>query len=140
MNLNLGVVDVAYTDGDGATTTGDVAGYLENQYHVMRIFLEENGDFIHERITNSVVGAIESIAQGNRVPKLDLKPAMGEIEERFRDSLDSGELHRVLPQNHQVSDATLKTSSRKKVIKQDESRQAFIDSGLYQASFRAWVS
>lgn len=140
MNLNLGVVDVSYVDGDGTTTTGDVAGYLENQYHVMRIFLEENGDFIHERITNSVVGAIESIEQGKRVPRLDLKPAMGDIEERFRDALDSGELHDVLPASQKVSDATLKTNLRKKIVNQDEMRQAFIRSGLFQSSFRAWIS
>lgn len=140
MKLNLGVLDVAYTDSNGSTTTGDVAGYLEDRYHVMRIFLELNEGFIHERIVNNVAGAIESIAQGNRVPKLDLRPAMDEIQERFRDALDSGELHQVLPKSQQVSDETLKTSARKKAIKQDESRQAFIDSGLYQASFRAWVS
>ncbi|GGA00440.1 hypothetical protein [Dyella caseinilytica] len=140
MNLNLGVVDVVYTDGDGTTTTGDVAGYLESRYHIMRIFLEENEGFIHDCITNEVAGAIEIIAQGKRVPKLELRPAMSRIEERFRDALDSGELHRILPQSQQVSDATLKTSSRKKVMTQTESRQAFIDSGLFQNSFLAWVS
>lgn len=138
--LHLGVVDVAYTDGDGTTTTGDVAGYLEDRFHIMRFFLEDNEKFIEDTLVNEVAGAIESIAQGKRVPRLDLTPATGKIEARFREFLDAGELQRLLPKSQKVSDATLKTSTRKKSGKVDKPRQAFIDSGLYQASFRAWFT
>jgi hypothetical protein len=138
--LHLGVVDVSYADGGGATTTGDVAGYLEDRYHIMRIFTEENEAFIGEVLVDEVAGAIESIAMGKRMGSLNLRPAMGKIEARFRDALDSGELHRVLPATQQVNDTTLKTSLRKKAVKQESRRQAFIDSGLYQASFRAWLT
>jgi len=138
LKLQLGVLDVAYVDG--TTTTGDVAGFLEDRYHVMRKFAEMNEDFIADTIADHFAGLIESVAQGKRVSAIDMTPAMSKIEERFRDALDSGEIHQSLPQEQQVSAATLKTSSRKKVIKPDESRQAFIDSGMYQASFRAWIT
>lgn len=138
MKMFLGVVDVGYADGDGTTTTGDVATFLEDRYHIMRSFLELNEEFIEKTIVNEVAGAIESIAQGKRVPKLDLKPATGLIEERFRDFLDSGELNHMLPKTQKVSDATLKTSARKKSGKTEQPRQAFIDSGLYQSAFRVW--
>ncbi|MDR3445976.1 hypothetical protein [Dyella sp.] len=138
--LHLGVVDVSYTDGDGTTTTGDVAGFLEERYHIMRVFLESNEEFISETLVNEVAGAIESIAQGKRVPKLNLAPATGKIEARFREFLDAGELQRLLPKSQKVSEETLRISTRKKSGKTDKPRQAFIDSGLYQASFRAWVT
>ena len=141
MKMYLGVVDVGYTDDNGATTTGDVAGYLEDRYHVMRTFLEVKEGEIHNIITDQVAGAIESIAQGKRVPKLDLQPAGEKIQDMFRGWLDSGEMNReILPQSQQVSSDTLKTSSRKKVIKTEKQRQAFIDTGLYQASFRVWFA
>lgn len=140
LKLQLGVLDIGYVDGDGATTTGDVAGYLEDRYHVMRKFAEMNEDFIADTIADHFAGLIESVAQGKRVSATDMMPVMPKIEERFRDALDSGEIHQSLPAEQQVSESTLKTSSRKKVINQDASRQAFIDSGQYQASFRAWIT
>lgn len=138
--LHFGVVDVGYTGEQGATTTGDVAQFLEDRYHVMRTFLELKEDQIARVLVDQVAGAIESIAQGNRLPRPDWKPSMGKIDRMFRDFLDAGELQHLLPKSQKVSEETLRTSSRKKVMKQDEARQAFIDTGHYQASFRAWVT
>jgi len=139
--LHLGVVDVGYSDKDGVTTTGDVAEYLENDYHVMRTFLELNEGFIAETLVNQVAGAIESIAQGNHISLLDLKPAMGKVEERFRDFLDSGEMQRTLPTTQPIKAADAGVNHRKKhpYAAKNKPRQAFIDTGLYQASFRAWI-
>lgn len=139
--LHLGVVDVAYSDKDGTTTTGDVAEYLEDDYHIMRTFLELNEGFISETLVDQVAGAIESIAQGNRMSSLNLNPAMGKIEERFRDFLDSGEMQRTLPATQPIKAADAGVNHRKKKphAKANKPRQAFIDTGLYQASFRAWI-
>jgi hypothetical protein len=87
-----------------------------------------------------MAGAIESIMQGRPVSDLKFPSAMSKIEGRFREWLASGELHNMLPASLAVSEKTLRMSSRKKVMKQDESRQAFIDSGLFSASFRVWVT
>ena len=151
--LHLGVVDVGYTDGDGTTTTGEVSGYLEDRYHIMRIFAEQEDDFIRKQLVDAVAGAIESIAQGRPVAglntslgtKLDTRSLFGasinqRIEERFRDALDSGELHRYLPVSQQSKAAAAGINHRKKDVNSRQARQAFIDTGLYQASFRAWVT
>ena len=80
MLLHLGVVEIPYTNGisekvrrvaaraskggnrasteiekmtfpaANQQTTGDVAGYLENKYHIMELFFEENRDFIGEHL------------------------------------------------------------------------------------------
>lgn len=128
-------------DGDGSTTTGDVAGYLEDEYHVMRTFLELNEDFIKDAITDQFAGMIESMSQGRPVAPFNLGFASGKIEERFRNFLDSGEMNTLIG-SHAVSDKTLKTSSRRKSGKlpEGQQRQAFVDTGLYSASFRVWLS
>jgi hypothetical protein len=151
--LHLGVVDVGYTDGDGSTSTGDVAGYLENRYHIMRTFLEQEEKFIEDQLIDAVAGAIESIAQGRPVPglntalgtKLDTRQLFGasvnqRIEERFRDFLDSGEMNRYLPPKQQSKAAAAGINHRKKDPNTGQARQAFIDTGLYQAAFRAWMT
>ena len=61
--LHLGVVDIGYTGEQGATTTGDVAQFLEDRYHIMRSFLELNEEFIGEQLMSRPRG----ILSGNRV-------------------------------------------------------------------------
>ena len=152
--LHLGVVDVAYSDKDGTTTTGDVAGYLEDEYHIMRVFYEMNEEFINQTLADTYAGMIETMNQGNqlgsingevisRIGKRKLAGAgiNGKIEERFRDFLDSGELNQMLPAEQQSAAAAAGVNHRKKrpYVKKNKPRQAFIDTGLYQASFRAWI-
>jgi hypothetical protein len=137
--LHLGVVDVGYTGEQGSTTTGDVAQYLEDRYHIMRVFVETHEEDIAKELVNQVAGAIESIAQGRRISP-NWKPAMGKIEQRFREFLDSGELNRMLPEQQQSAAAAAGINHRKKNPNTEKSRQAFIDTGLYQASFRCWVT
>lgn len=151
--LNLGVVDVGYTDSEGSVTTGDVAGWLEDRYHIMRTFLELNEGFIGQCLVDAAAGAIESIAQGRPVPglnadlstRLDVRQLFGSsinerIEERFRDFLDAGEMNRYLPPTQQSQAAAQGINHRKKNPNTGQGRQAFVDTGLYQAAFRAWMT
>ena len=137
--LHLGVLDVAYTSGTGkgAVTTGDVATFIESDYHVMRTFLELYEDEIGQLLANEIAGEIESIAQGKPVKRLTLDVSGNRINELFRDFLDSREWKQTSGQA--VAAADNGDNVRKKSKKQDKSRAEFIDSGLYQASFRAWV-
>lgn len=141
LKLNLGVVDVGYTGESGAASTGDVAQILEDRYHIMRVFYEANEEFISEAIANDMSGSIESMLQGAPASSFNLATAMSKIEARFREWLDSGELQRMLPQHLAVSSDTLSRSSRRKSgqMPEGQQRQAFIDTGLFQASFRAWL-
>lgn len=151
--LNLGVVDVGYTDSEGSVTTGDVAGWLEDRYHIMRTFLELNEGFIEKCLVDAAAGAIESIAQGRPVSglnadlstRLDARQLFGSsvnerIEERFRDFLDAGEMNRYLPPDQQSQAAAQGINHRKKNPNTGQGRQAFVDTGLYQAAFRAWMT
>ncbi|HEX8711542.1 MAG TPA: hypothetical protein VF730_06690 [Terracidiphilus sp.] len=151
--LNLGVVDVGYTDDEGSVTTGDVASWLEERYHIMRTFVELNEGFIEKCLVDAASGAIESIAQGRPISglnaglgtRLDARQLFGSsvnerIEERFRDFLDSGEMNRYLPPSQQSQAAAQGINHRKKNPNTGQGRQAFVDTGLYQAAFRAWMT
>jgi hypothetical protein len=149
--LHLGVVDVAYSGKDGATTTGDVAGYLEKEYHIMRVFLELHEDQIGEFLADAIAGEIESLAQGKPVSAFSKdittqlgsqaitgKSVNGKIEEAFRDYLDTREWKQVSGQT--VDAAEQGVSHRKKQPYQKRKARAEVsDTGLYQASFRAWI-
>lgn len=141
MKLHLGVVDVGYSGEGGAKTTGDVAEILEDKYHIMRIFFEENEQFVADQIANSLAGSLESLAQGRPYNASLLKPAIPKVDERFRNFLDSGEMSRILPATQQIAAAQKGVSHRKKqpYSSKNKPRQAFVDTGLYQASFRSWV-
>jgi hypothetical protein len=151
--LNLGVVDVGYTEGDKATTTGDVASILEERYHIMRTFVELNEDFIEKCLIDAVAGALESIAQGRPVEglnmrldtRLDTRQLFGasinqRIEERFRDFLDAGEMNRYLPLSQQSQAAAQGINHRKKNPNTGQARVPFVDTGLYQAASRVWMT
>jgi len=150
--LKLGVVDVAYTGEDGQqTTTGDVATFLESDYHVIEVFYQLYEEKIKDFLVDAMAGEIESMAQGKPVSvfggNLETKledrsisgvSVNGKIEEAFRDYLDMREWQQISGQT--VAAALLGISSRKKKQATGKSRPEFIDTGLYQASFRAWIA
>lgn len=140
MRLLFGVNDVAYTDPgtNRATTTGDVAQYLENDYHVMRTYLELHETEIGESLANAMAGEIESMAQG-KPAHFNVSGPMNRIEEEFRDYLDRGEWKRASGQVIAAADAGVSHRKKRPYVKKNKERTAFVDTGLYQASFRAWL-
>ena len=140
MRLLLGVNDVAYTDpgSNRATTTGDVAGYLEDDYHVMRTFLELNEKDIGEELADAMAGEIESLAQG-KPPHFDMAGPMNKIEESFRDYLDRADWKKMSGQIIAAASAGVSHRKKRPNAKANKERTAFVDTGLYQASFRAWL-
>lgn len=144
MKLNLGVDDVAYTEKGQVTTTGDVAEILEDNYHVMRTFAELHDQDIADALADGMAKVLEAIGRGDPVPT-DLSQAlvrpMGQIETEFRDFLDRDEMGAILPASQQSQAALKGVNHRKKrpYVKANKARPSFIDTGLYQASFRAWI-
>ncbi|WP_320533662.1 hypothetical protein [Robbsia andropogonis] len=136
--LNLGVIDVAYTDGEtkGANTTGEVAQILEAEYHIMRVFLEENEDMITDAILNGYEGAIESLAMGAPPQAVSASLNLDKVEARFRDFLSNEEMKLISGKNTQ---AAVDRETLRRKTKKGPQRPAFVDTGLYQASFKAWV-
>ncbi|VWB07208.1 hypothetical protein [Burkholderia lata] len=152
MKLMLGVVDAAYSDDQDGKTTGEVAGYLENEYHVMRTFLELYEERIGEFLADAMAGEIESLAQGKPVAIFgrDVDTQLGDrvisgmsvngrIEEAFRDYLDACEWQGVSLQRVQAADDGVNHRKKRPYANANPARPAFVDSGLYQAAFRAWT-
>jgi len=150
--LMLGVVDVAYSDKDGGATTGAVAGYLEDEYHVMRTFLELYEDQIGEFLADAMVGEIESIAQGKPAAVFgrDVSTHIGDrvvsgqsvngkIEEAFRNYLDAREWKQASGQTVDAAEQGISLRKKHPYSQNNSARAEFFSTGLYSASFRAWL-
>jgi len=142
--LHLGVENAAYSDPDakGITTTEGVAKVLEAKYHVMRVFIEAHGQEIADDIGKALADDLSALMHGEKISAIPLDGAMHIIEKRFNDYLDADEWQQTTGQV--IAAAQNGVSHRFKKAggvsgKQRGPRPAFIDTGLYQASFRAWI-
>jgi hypothetical protein len=143
---------MAYSDASGKykrksgkasnTTTGAVAEILEAQYHVMEIFYESRKEKIDQWLAEAVQDQIDDIVAGHRSNRDPFDTAMGKIEVEFRAFLDADEISAVLPLTQQIAAAQIGVNHRKKsgFNKNNEARAAFVDTGLYSASMRSWIS
>jgi len=158
MILHLGVVDVPYVrtppagrrgrrrrGAGGTQTTGDVAGWLENRYHVMEHFAQLHlEDTIVPALEEGLAGALESQMMGAPPPPSLFETGTEKIAERFRLMLDQRELD-ALGYPGIPTQASLDRASGKGRSARFASRRAsgaavsFVDSGLYSASMRAWI-
>lgn len=158
--LNLGVIDLAYVGGDAkATTTGDVAEFLEEDYHVMEVFFEAKKDKIIGAINDRLSHQIEALSQGAPLPATgDL--FLPEVDSLFRDFVTSGEIESItgkteaarLGISHRFKDAHNRmvsaqdiasgkaTASSLEPVVGRGPRQSFVDTGLYVYSFKSWLS
>lgn len=138
--LHLGVLDVPYSDGK--RSTGDVAQILEDKYHVMELFAEDYGaDAISKAFEEAARDALEDLLSGAPVDSLSLtQSATDDIETAFKTFIDRRGLDYIVPGvptkaslkgvNHRFKRATAKTNPV---------RPSFRDTGLYEASMKAWT-
>lgn len=140
MKLVLGVNDVSYHDKDSkkTTTTGQVANYLEDDYHIMRTFVELHESDIGGFLVDALAGELESRTQ-KKPTDLDLVGPMGKIESEFRDYLDKGEWRATSGVTIQAAEQGISHRRKHSHAKANPKRTEFVDTGLYQASFRAWL-
>lgn len=163
MRLILGVLDVAYSEPSPyatkqgpqkETTTGYVAEILEKNYGVMATFFELYRDKIAGILADSVAASIQDLINGGPIKS----PTFGgeqKIESLFREFIYSNTMQKILDAAGQssgvggivgvggvVSKAAQRGVSNRKMKPNAKRapRPAFVDSGLYVASFRAWVS
>lgn len=138
--LHLGVVEIPYANA-GGKTTGDVADILEAKYHVMEVFYEDLGPtLIAKSLEVSVVNAVESMMLGAPATISLTGDAEQEIEQAFRLFLSQQEMDGQQP--GVPTKASLKGVNhrlKKPNAKTNLGRPSFIDTGLYQRSFKAWV-
>ncbi len=160
--LHLGVVDVAYSDPEteGATTTFEVAERLEREYDVMGVFVGAHKKEITKALTQRYAGIINTVANGG--PKPDRKHIpMPKIDSAFRDYLSADEWQSITGRvimaarmgvSHRFKNADNKFITAKSIAEGKDQpatmvlkkprgpRPAFIDTGLYSASFRSWLT
>ncbi len=116
----------------------------------MRVFLEQNETKIGDWLVDAMKGELENMMAGKPLASVnvDLGTKLGKrsisgvsingkIEERFRDYLALGEWQQTSGQRIAAAERgrTLRRKSKK-----GPKRVAFIDTGLFQAAFRAWVT
>jgi hypothetical protein len=137
--LHLGVNDMPYATG--GKTTGDVAEILEARYGVMAAFVVMREGAIGSAVEESLMGAIENMMMGGPVLGRGqaLAGALSEIEALFKAALSAKAFDGVI--GGVPTGASLKGVSHrfKKPYAKRGSRPSFIDTGLYQSSFRAWT-
>lgn len=152
MILHLGVIDLPYARapsarqrrrGSGGTqTTGDVAGWLEDRYHVMEVFFETHRDEIGGYLAEAYAGALETALMGGAAPgRMDpSSAAMTRIEDRFREFLSLREIEKMGIPGVPTGAALRGVNHRMKhPYARRAARPSFVDTGLYQSSFRAWM-
>ena len=160
--LNLGVVDQAYrTTSSGYTyngktgkpgkrrvahitskTTFEVAQILEAKYHIMEHFFEKHQEEIIQNMADAYAGAVETAMMTGRLdPMIKLaNSGIGKIKKEFNDFIDMEELAGLGVPGVPTEAALHGVSHRfKHPYARRARRPSFIDTGLYEASFVAWV-
>lgn len=142
MRLHLGVLDVPYKQGSNSSpeTTGDVAEILENRYHPIEIFYEEHAQEIGDWLAEAMSDELEAVMNGAPPSSDPLMAGTQNIETRFRHFLSQKEMDSLGVPGVPTKAALAGVSHRfKHPYAKRAPRPSFIDTGLYEASFRAWV-
>lgn len=160
--LHLGVNDIPYADPDpqphkaakarrgkankprrksktGTETTGDVATFIENKYHLMQTFFDQNDQVIADAFANGMAGAIEDLISG--APIRD--PFAGinaEVTAGFQAWLTLGLDEEAGIEGVPTKAALERRSLRFKNKRGPNRRPSFIDTGAYEGSFQAWIT
>ncbi len=148
MKLNLGVAEVTYGFSQDAITTGDVAEFLEyrhtfpngrqEHYGVMQHFVDLHLADIAGHLENSFAGALENLMMGAPSNVNVFGTAEGQIEQMFREYIDQEEITQTGAKGVPTQ-AALKGMNHRLKGKRGPRRPSFLDTGLYEDSFRAWV-
>ena len=140
MRLHFGVVDVPYASDRRGKSTGDVAEILEGKYEVMGTFYEQHGDLVADEMAKSARNAAEALMMGAPATLDPFGAATAAIEARFRSFLVGKEMDRLGVAGVPTAASLRGVSHRfKRPYARRASRPSFIDTGLYQSSFKAWV-
>jgi len=146
MRLHLGVVDLPYNLPGGRgrrrrgrasrTSTGDVAGFLEKRYGVMETFFAAHSKDVVQAMEGSLSGTLENLLLGAPTAGASFGAATADIERQFRQFLTNREMDGLpgVP-----TQAALQGVNRRLKVRRGAMRPSFIDTGLYQQSFTAWV-
>lgn len=155
MKLHLGVIDHPYAYPQPAArkgkrkpkrstpsiTTFDVAEILEAKYHVMQNFFEVDKLFVMRALETGLAGTLEDLLQGAPTSGDPFASAGDDIGDRFKQWLSMGGMEKIGYPGVPTAAALAGVNHRFQhpYAKANKRRPSFIDTGQYQAAFKAWV-
>lgn len=152
MILNLGVIDQPYNRPpsrkgkrrSGTVTTGDVATFLEDKYHILENFYQLHQEEIADDLAGSLAGALESFMMGAPASLDPFGSATSQIDDRMKQFIATGEMDRlgypgVPTQAARDRAAGKRRSSRFATRRATGQAVSFYDTGLYMASLKSWI-
>lgn len=124
------------------TTTYDVARYLENRYSLFSLFSVFRGKDFTDALEEAVAGKLETLLMGGPASSDALlgEGELAAIESAFRGFLDNREMDGRAP--GVPTAASLRGVNHRLMrpyAKSNPARPSFIDMGILQAHFRAWM-
>jgi hypothetical protein len=161
--LHLGVNDIPYAPGpraprratfrrgkgggtraaSGQQTTFDVAQILEAKYGIMQVFWDRvAGPGAADALAESAAGALENLLAGAPASAVALTSDFtAGLETKFKDFLATRQVEGMGIQGVPTLAAIKGVNHRLRhpYAKANPRRPSFIDTGTYQANFRAWV-
>ena len=135
ITFHLGVIDIPYKDE--STTTSDVAVYLEEKYQIMQTFFDRYGNDIAELMSKDLAANLENMLAGAPPSRDPLAESMSQVHHLFVAFLDNAEMNGT---EGVPTKRALDGISKRFKWKKGEVRPSFIDTGMFQASMRAWIS
>ena len=148
MKLQLGIIDLPYANAprapgskatSGTQTTGDVAQWLENKYHIYASFWTLHGDEIAKDVERSLEGALNSMLNGAPMNHDVFGSASSKIRARFSEFLMKQEMDGLFPGVPTAAALRGVNHRMKHPYKRRAPRPSFIDTGLFESSFKAWM-
>jgi hypothetical protein len=123
---------------NGAQTTADVAQILEDKYHIMEIFFEENVETIGDSVVQSMADAFDLLVDTGSPPdRIFPQEGQADIQVAFNKFIDTQAMDGVQP--GVPTKAALNGVQTRFKTRKGPPRPSFRDTGLYEQSFRAWV-
>ena len=122
-------------------TTAEVATILEAKYHLFTVFYELNQGRIADMFADAAAGALENVLLGAPSSLSLTADAEQEIEKRFKQAISAREYDKIIP--GVPTQAALKGVNhrlKRPYAKDNPERPSFRDTGLLQASFKAWTT
>ncbi len=121
-------------------TTGDVAEILEARYHIFEHFWENHQGEIIADLEKSLEGTIESLLMGAPTTIDPYGEATSKIEDLFKQMLATKELETLGYPGIPTAAALRGVSHRfARAYLRRPPRPSFIDTGMFQASMKAWL-
>jgi hypothetical protein len=126
--------------GEGKTTS-EVAADLEAKYKIVETFWEMEEENFIEVLEDAYADNIEEVIQMEQIPKAGgiSDTETDKIEKNFMQSLQSRRFDGVLPGVPTTAAQRGVSHLHRHPYAKRAPRPSFIDTGMYQRSFRAWV-